>query len=170
MEIEKKFLLSEDALLSQINLNDYDRYDIEQAYISTEDNEVRIRKIENNYSEYKCYMTIKSKGDLTREEVEFEIPYAKYRDLIGRKMYKGSVINKFRYKIPLEKNLIAELDVYRKQLVGLIVVEVEFETEEEAKLFQKPNWFGEEITNNKKYKNKNLAILENNSIKLIISL
>lgn len=158
MEIEKKFLVDEDILLSQIILNNYNREDIKQAYISTDDTEVRIRKIENVYCEYKCFMTIKSKGDLVREEVEFEIPYSKYRDLIGCKMYKGNIIEKIRYKIPLENELVAELDVYGGQLFGLISVEVEFKNKEDANNFIPPRWFGEEVTKNKKYKNKNLAM------------
>lgn len=157
LEIERKFLVNEDKLLTEISLDNYDKYSIEQAYISTEDREVRIRKIENSYSKSKCFMTIKSKDDLVRKEVEFEIPYNKYQDLISLEMYKGNIINKLRYKVPLENGLIAEIDIYRQQLFGLVMVEVEFKTEEEAQLFQKPNWFGEEVTNNNKYKNRKLA-------------
>ena len=156
MEIERKFIVNVDKLL--FNLNDYERQKLEQAYISTDDTEVRIRKIKNNYGENKCYMTVKSSGDLKREEIEFEIPYSKYRDLIGNKMYKGTIIDKLRYKIPLEQGIIAELDVYGRALFGLVVVEVEFESVEQSKQFRQPSWFGEEITNDKKYKNKNLAL------------
>jgi len=168
MEIEKKFLVDESKLLDAIKLNDCERYEIEQAYVSIEDTEVRIRKIEYNYGNYQCFMTIKSSGDLVRNEVEFDIPYAKYRELIGYKMYKGNIIDKLRYHIQLENNLIAELDIYGKELFGLLVVEVEFKTEEDAKIFQKPNWFGEDVTNDKKYKNKNLALKkeENNNEKM----
>lgn len=159
MEIERKFLIEEDNLLNAVNLNKYERYELEQAYISTEDNEVRIRKIEYTYGDYKCFMTIKSKGSLSRQEVEFEIPYIKYRNLIGNKMYKGNIIEKLRYKIPLENGLVAELDVYGNKLFGLIVAEVEFKTIDDASNFIKPNWFGREITNDSKYKNKNLALI-----------
>ena len=171
MEIERKFLVNEEALLSSINLKNYIGNRLEQAYLSTKDAEIRIRKIEYPTSvilggikhvsiNSKCFMTIKSKGDLSREEVEFELLISKYRDLIENKMYIGNIISKLRYEIPLENNLIAELDIYGKELFGLVIVEVEFETEEDANSFDKPIWFGEEVTNNKKYKNKNLCYLK----------
>lgn len=156
MEIEKKFLVNDDILMERINLNEQDRIEIDQAYISVEGTEVRVRKIEDA-CEYKCYMTLKSNGNLIRKEVEFEIPYIRYRDIIGNKLYTGHIIEKLRYKIPLENGLIAELDVYGGRHFGLVVVEVEFKNEEEANNFQKPDWFGEEVTENENYKNKNLS-------------
>lgn len=158
MEIERKFLVHEEELLTSIVLSNYKSYDIQQAYIATDDVEVRIRKIEDSYANYKCFMTIKSKGGLARNEVEFEIPYGHYINLTKCNMYKGNIIEKLRYKIPLENNIIAELDIYDKDLFGLLTVEVEFKTEEEANSFIAPAWFGREVTNDKKYKNKNLAL------------
>ena len=70
---------------------------------------------------------------------------------------QGNIIKKLRYFIPLENNLIAELDIYQDQLEGLMVVEVEFPSINHARNFMVPNWFGTELTENKKYKNKNLA-------------
>ena len=52
---------------------------------------------------------------------------------------------------------IIEIDKYCSRLDGLIVAEVEFETEEEANLFALPEWFGREVTYDKRFKNKNLA-------------
>lgn len=74
---------------------------------------------------------------------------------------QGKLIEKNRYDIPLYDGLIAELDIYHGDLEGLIIVETEFKTEEQADSFIVPDWFGEEITENKRYKNKNLARLEN---------
>lgn len=59
--------------------------------------------------------------------------------------------------IPIENDLIAELDIYSNQLEGLSTVEVEFPSLEVATNFQAPEWFGIDITSNKSYKNKNLA-------------
>ena len=52
---------------------------------------------------------------------------------------------------------MAELDVYHGELTGLVTVEVEFSSLEEAESFSPPAWFGEDITEDKRYKNKNLA-------------
>ena len=51
-----------------------------------------------------------------------------------------------------------ELDVYRGLLEGLVVAEVEFESAEENRRFSPPTWFGDEVTNDKHYKNSSLAL------------
>ena len=40
---------------------------------------------------------------------------------------------------------------------GLMVVEVEFENEADAERFQKPEWFGREVTDDPAYTNAMLA-------------
>lgn len=157
IEIERKFLVDETILLATINLSDFTSVDIKQAYLTSSGNEVRVRK-EENAEKYFCCLTIKSKECLVRDEVEFEIPYAKYNYLIKNKMYVGNVINKLRHKIPLDGGLVAQLDIYGKELFGLVTVEVEFKTEKKANAFTVPSWFGEEVTYNKEYKNSNLAM------------
>lgn len=66
------------------------------------------------------------------------------------------VIEKYRIKIPLDNQLVAELDLYNGKLEGLITVEVEFPNEEELKRFSKPNWFGENL-DKKIFSNANLS-------------
>ena len=44
-----------------------------------------------------------------------------------------------------------------------MIVEVEFKSLEDANKFIIPAWFGEEVTNNDKYKNKNLIFRGNYS-------
>ena len=70
---------------------------------------------------------------------------------------EGKRIEKIRYEIEYETSLI-ELDIYRGSLEKLITAEVEFKTESESTKFQTPSWFGREITDDKRYKNKNLAL------------
>lgn len=69
-------------------------------------------------------------------------------------------ISKVRYVLELN-GAKAEVDVYEGALKGLITAEVEFITMERAQEFQVPDWFGEEVTYDKRYKNKNLASIEN---------
>ena len=66
-------------------------------------------------------------------------------------------IEKIRYSIPYQDNII-ELDVFQGELEGLCLAEVEFESEESASIFQPPEWFGEDVTADERYKNKNLAL------------
>lgn len=144
MEIERKFLVK-----SLPNLNNYQKYDISQGYISIEP-VVRLRKQDSSY-----YLTKKSKGSLIREEIEVEISQEVYDILLS--LIQTRIIEKTRYKIPLENGLIAELDIYHNDLASLYTVEVEFKTMEEAQSFIPPNWFGEDITEDNRFKNNNLA-------------
>lgn len=148
MEIERKFLLNS----LPVNIEKFDSCEIEQAYISYEP-EIRIRRKDGSY-----YLTKKSNGELIRNEIEKEINDKMYYLLLD--YYKeNNVIKKKRYFIPLSARIIAEIDVFEDNLEGLKMVEVEFDNEEEAKNFVIPNWFGEEVTYDKNYKNKNLSKL-----------
>ena len=69
-------------------------------------------------------------------------------------------IKKIRYYLPLTDGLTAELDVYGGFLKGLVTVEVEFRSIAGSENFEVPSWFGEEITYDKQYKNKNLAKIQ----------
>jgi CYTH domain-containing protein len=155
MEIERKFLVDEDKLLSSVNLEKVDRVDILQGcYLTTESEEYRVRKVTKADAE-KYYFTVKSKGDLVRQEVEVEISYSDYQKLIGGCM--GGIIEKTRYLVPLSEKLIAEVDVYKNDLQGIRTVEVEFESRNQAETFKIPSWFGKEVTYDERYKSWSLA-------------
>ena len=144
-EIERKFLLGE-----QIDLKDCDWVEINQSYIGV--NPVsRIRKMVNKY-----YYNQKGIGTLVREENEKEITEETYNKIIKYRI--GRIINKLRYRIPLENELVAELDYYLDDLSPLVTVEVEFKNLEDANSFVAPTWFGKEITEDVRYKNDNLAV------------
>ncbi|MCL4152502.1 UNVERIFIED_CONTAM: hypothetical protein GTU68_019859 [Idotea baltica] len=147
MEIERKWLVETLPDLSKAR-----RYKIIQGYISIAENgdEVRLRKKDNLY-----FQTIKSKGGLVRSEVEIKLTEEQFNTLWPTTEDKRIV--KTRYEIPIN-SLIAEVDIYKENLEGLKIVEVEFSTIEEAELFSFPNWFGKEVTEDEAYKNKNLAV------------
>ena len=69
----------------------------------------------------------------------------------------GLLIAKTRYLIPLNDHLTAELDIFEKDLAPLSLVEVEFDSIEEADRFTAPDWFGEDVTNSGKYHNSYLS-------------
>lgn len=129
--------------------------DIEQAFIYRDENTlIRIRKIQETYpNNNTTYIyTIKTKGDIQynnkydigkKYEIESEIEKEEYEKLKPRKISK--IINKTRINIPIQENLKVEIDIYKDYLEGLLTAEVEFLNEEEAKQFQKPDWFGEEL-------------------------
>lgn len=143
MEIERKFLVK-----YLPDLTNSKKIIIEQAYLNLNP-EIRIRKENDKY-----FYTTKSSGDLVRRESNKEIDSLTYYKL--KENIIGNIINKTRYLINYN-NYLLEIDIYEGFLEGLIVVEVEFETEEEAHLFEIPMFFGREITYESEYKNKNLS-------------
>lgn len=105
-----------------------------------------------------CTLTVKSKGDLSRGEYETEISEDQFATLWPAT--DGKRVEKTRYTIPTETptgDLAIELDIYSGKLEGLVVAEVEFDSEFAAGLFETPDWFGQEVTTDKAYKNQSLA-------------
>jgi len=143
MEIERKFLIEGEVDLTAL---EYD--DIVQGYVSIEP-EIRARAKGGKY-----YKTIKGSGDLVREERETEISCTMYNILMDNR--EGGILEKRRYYMPIGSHT-AEIDVYKRELTGLIVCEVEFESVDEANKFIPPDFFGREVTEDKRFKNKNLA-------------
>jgi adenylate cyclase len=48
-----------------------------------------------------------------------------------------------------------EIDVFEGDNAGLVVAEIELQREDEA--FERPNWLGEEVTDDPRYFNANLV-------------
>lgn len=145
MEIERKFLipsLPED-------LGSFPCLAIEQGYLCREP-VVRIRRQENEY-----FLTYKSKGMMVREE--YNLPLTEEAYLHLRPKADGILISKKRYLIPLPPRYTIELDIFEGELAPLALAEVEFATEEEAKSFVPPDWFGEDVTYSGKYHNSMLS-------------
>ncbi len=152
MEIERKFLVK---TLPE-NLNTYPHKQISQGYISDINPTIRIRQLDDRYLlTIKSVIDVdKSKQHLMNNEIEFDISKEKFYNLSTK--VEDTFIEKTRYYIPLG-NYTAELDVYKNALSPLITVEVEFENEENALSFQPPEWFGEDVTADIRYKNFHLS-------------
>ena len=143
MEIERKFLIG--ALPE--DLGSYDSCPIVQAYVSRRP-AVRIRQTGDRY-----ILTVKGPGRLSHEEFELPLDREAYEHLM--KKHDGKLIVKRRYRIPYGAHTI-ELDVFEEPL-KLCMAEVEFGSEEEALAFEGPDWFGEEVTYDKRYSNAYMA-------------
>ena len=146
MEIEKKFLLHS----LPIGIDQYDSVEIEQAYISI-DPTIRLRMRNNDY-----FLTVKKNGILAREEAEFVITKEQFNHLWMK--IETNIIKKTRFLIPIQNGLTAELDIYYGILQGLMTIEVEFTSIEQANCFVPPEWFGADITDDLKYRNSQLAV------------
>lgn len=146
LEIERKFLVKE---LPE-NLDSYKFHKIKQAYISTFPT-LRLRQQDNEF-----IFTFKGQGEIKKTEFEYMLSQEEFDNLW--KKVETKRIEKTRYLIPLENNLIAELDIYHGELCGFMNVEVEFNSIEEAEKFVAPPWFGEDISKDKRYSNAQLSI------------
>lgn len=145
MEIERKFLLSEPP-----NLDAADADEIEQGYLAIgSDGEVRVRRTGD-----RLLLTAKRGSGLSREEAEVELDRRSFDELW--RLTEGRRLQKRRHLLS-HGGLKIEVDVYGGELEGLTVAEVEFPSEEEAKAFDPPGWFGEEVTGDHRYLNETLA-------------
>ena len=111
----------------------------------------------NNLIHTLCFKKGISRTHITRLEYEHDIPKLIYTYF--SKFTIANPIYKIRYKIPLD-NRILDLDRYIGKLLNLYTVEVEFKTEEEAKSFVPPYWFGREVTYDFMFKNSSLIKYE----------
>ena len=145
IEIERKFLTDTDKLPPLTN-----GYTIKQGYIQTADHttvRVRIRNQD-------AFLTIKGKSvGARRLEFEYPIPLQDANDMLDD-LCQSSVIDKTRYLIENEGHTW-EVDIFEGSNKGLVVAEVELESEEETFIF--PSWVTKEVTNDIRYFNSNLV-------------
>ena len=145
IEIERKFLVKK----IPDNLDTYERIDMTQGYLNT-DPVVRVRKENDDY-----VLTYKGSGLLSHSEYNLPLNKEAFEHLL--KKCDGIIISKSRYKIPIENNLTAELDIFKGDLDSLKLVEVEFDSVEEADNFTPPEWFGEDVTTDGRYHNSYIS-------------
>jgi adenylate cyclase len=146
VEIERKFLVKKDLWLQ---VRPESSSHLRQAYLSTDpDKTIRVRTADN-----KGFLTIKGRPkSITRSEFEWEIPLEEAHALIDN--FCSDVIEKWRHFIRYQGKLW-EVDEFLGNNLGLLVAELELESEEEA--FGKPAWIGEEVTLDKRYLNSQLV-------------
>ena len=152
VEIERKFLVNSENFKKEALRKNH----IAQGYLnSNPERTVRVR-IKGEVG----FLTIKGKGNetgMTRFEWETEITLAEAKNLI--QLCENGVIDKIRHEVEIG-NHTYEVDEFFGENEGLIVAEIELKSEDEP--FEKPNWLGQEVTNDERYYN---AYLSNNPFK-----
>lgn len=147
IEIERKFLVTSTAFLDEFRAKNR----IIQGYLSS----VPERTVRVRVKGDKGYLTIKGKSSnsgMSRMEWEKEITLEDAEQLL--QLCEAGVIDKIRYEITVGKHLY-EVDVFSGENGGLILAEIELESEKEA--FEKPSWLGIEVTNDNRYYNAYLS-------------
>ena len=147
-EIERKFLVAE--LPPDIDRGHAET--VEQGYLGITDDglEVRVRRRGNH-----SFLTIKQGSGGVRVEEELEIEAERFARLWP--LTEGRRVEKTRHVLPASGGFELEVDVYRRELEGLVTAEVEFDSERDAAAFEPPSWFGLEVTEDPRYKNRWLA-------------
>ena len=141
-EIERKFRVKEGPWRNTTGR----RY--RQGYLnSVKERVVRVRTVND-----KGYLTIKGLTvGASRLEFEYEIPRKDADRLL--EICEKPLIEKTRFKVK-EGGFVWEIDEFLGDNQGLIVAEVELESEDQD--FPKPDWVLEEVTGDPRYFNSNL--------------
>src|SRR5215475_13011619 len=144
-EIEKKFLVSGDAWRGKAVGKRY-----RQGYLSlVKERTVRVRTVDA-----KGFITVKRVSvGASRSEYAYEIPVTDANEMLDR-LCERPLIEKTRYRIHVGE-VVWEVDEFAGENRGLIVAEVELESEEQT--LSLPEWIGREVTEDPRYYNANLV-------------
>lgn len=153
LEIERKFLLPEypQQLIHEGQLKILTRHSIDQTYLAIDGGqELRVRKITDLDSGEVTYThTFKDGKGISREEIEYFISEGLYNQMI--EAVKMIPLVKER-TTGIWNGITIEIDVYTQ--LKLSVLEVEFDSLEEAESFDAPEWFGKDVSVERQYSNK----------------
>lgn len=145
MEIERKYLMASDGWRGLAEGADY-----RQGYLSmVKERTVRVRTIAD-----RGFLTIKGiSTGASRREYEYEIPAEEAHEMLDE-LCERPLIEKRRFEIS-HAGLIWEIDEFSGDNAGLIIAEVELESEDQ--LIDIPSWIGEEVTGDPRYFNSSLV-------------
>ena len=145
LEIERKFIVSGTPW------KNLEGTYMEQGYLSQNETTVRLRITANS-----AWITVKGQTQgLVRPEYEYSIPLQDAREMLD--LFCGeNRISKTRYEIEFE-NHTWEVDVFEGRNEGLVVAEVEMESEDTEVTL--PSWVAEEVSHDPRFRNSSL--LEN---------
>ena len=146
LEIERKFLVNKEKWQ---NVFKPEGKAYEQGYIIMEpEKTIRVRMAGEE-----GFLTIKGKTTgISRAEYEYPIPKIEALELLEG--FCNSKIKKRRYEIQY-KNHVWEIDEFLDENEGLIIAEIELQSEDEK--FELPEWAEKEVSEDKRYYNSQLS-------------
>lgn len=143
VEIERKFLVMGQPWLQVPGVV------FRQGYLNRD----KARTVRVRVAGAAAFLTIKGVSvGATRAEFEYPIPLADAETLLA--LCEGPLIEKTRHVL-IHAGTVWELDVFAGENAGLVVAEVELQSEDQA--FVRPGWLGDEVTQDARYFNSNLA-------------
>lgn len=146
IEIERKFLVRDESWRAMVESSSR----ILQGYLSLDRHlTVRVRLRGDA-----AFLTLKggTRG-IRRSEFEYPIPQADAQAMLDT-LAVAPPVDKVRHLIRVGGHLW-ELDVFAGENAGLVMAEIELGSEDEA--FERPDWLGDEVSEDPRYYNANLA-------------
>lgn len=148
LEIERKYLVKD---LQTCLAHATNSTAITQGYLSNDpERTIRVR-IQGDHA----FLTVKGASSIdgtTRVEWERDISIEAANTLLP--LCLPGVIYKIRHLVTFKSQLF-EVDVFEKELKGLVVAEIELQ--KATQKVELPNWIGKEVTGDKRYYNSYLA-------------
>lgn len=143
MEIERKFLVRGEPWRQAES-----RLKMRQGYLSSGGRAtVRVR-----VGTEMAWLTIKGPATgISREEYEYTIPRADGEAMLA---LCDVIVEKTRHHVQIGDHCW-EVDVFEGANAGLVVAEVELDHEDEV--FEHPDWLGDEVSFDRRYRNSSLA-------------
>ena len=145
LEIERKFLVVNDSWQPAVRC-----LHIRQGYLAVgPPSSVRVR-IQDSIANLNVKRSIL---DIERDEYEYPIPVRDAEEMLDR-LCDGRVVEKMRHHVEYE-GMLWEVDVFAGANVGLVVAEIELESEDQE--FSIPPWVGEEVSRDARFLNSSLS-------------
>jgi CYTH domain-containing protein len=145
IEIERKFLVTGNEWKQGVATH------FSQGYLNRD----KTRTVRVRVAGDKAFLTIKGISTrFSREEFEYEIPDEDAVAMLN--LCDGPVIQKIRYVI-IHNGFKWEVDEFLGANFGLVVAEIELDYVDQP--FECPTWIGEEVTDDARYFNSNLATM-----------
>lgn len=132
-EIERKFFVKEMPNLSDLEPLHYERYFLERG----NGKEVRISKVGELY----IFEEKAEVSELERTRIKKEITKEEFEQL-KKNASEGLIRDRYAFS----SNPDIAIQVYHGRFEGLIRIEVEFDSQEEASAFTPLSWMGREMT------------------------
>ena len=146
LEVEFKFLVADAGWQRDADAG----VPMRQGYLANRDRlSIRVRIAGDQ-----AWLNVKHAESLTvRHEYEYAIPLADAEALLATAC-TGPLVEKTRYRVPYAQH-VWEVDVFHADNDGLVLAEIELDAPDES--FERPAWLGQDVSNDARYLNQNLA-------------
>ena len=143
IEIERKFLVSGEGWRQATPRR------LAQGYLNRD----KYRTVRIRIDENKAFLTVKGiTSGASRAEYEYAVPLGDAEQMLA--MCDGAIVEKRRHLVE-EGGTRWDVDEFLGANEGLLIAEVELDSADQA--CAKPSWLGEEVTEDPRFFNSNLA-------------